>query len=549
MKRILLFVVAGAWLLPAAAQEPVLRQPVPGVHAITGVTLVTAPGETIANGVIVVRDGIIEAVGADVAVPPDARVHEYDPEESDMHVYPGLIDAYVPVAFDANAKGDDEEGDGGSGERLEPGRYPHPLITPERRLSSALWPLERVESLRRAGFTTAVLAPEAGLARGAGALVNLGQGGLAENLIDPERSQHFSLQARSSGRGFPSSLMGAVALLRQVLADAQWQVAARAAWQRNPAQARPPFLEGIAALEPVLTGNMPAVFETDGMLDSLRVASVAGEYDLRPWMVGHGREYQRLDSLAATGLGQILPLDFPDAPDVDKHERDTSLAELRHWQRAPENPARVMAAGLPVVFTTHPHSSPDAVFANLSKAIERGLDSDRALAALTTEPARMLGIDDRAGRLAAGYMANFILVDGELLVESPALQEVWVDGRRNVLLALDPPEIEPAGSWDITLATEGMGNIDAALELKGKATNLSGSFEIMGTSMPLAEARVSGSRLNVRIDGSRLGMSGSLTFFLDIEGERGSGSGSSPQGSFDVRARRSSGPDEVEEAV
>jgi len=548
LNRIVLFALAAGWLLPAASAEPVLRQPVPGVHAISGVTLVTAPGELIENGIIVVRDGIIESVGADIAIPSDARVHEFDPEESEIHVYPGLIDAYVPVAFsETDGEGDEEEGE--SAEGLAPARYPHPLITPGRVLSSDFWPAERVEALRRAGFTSAVIAPEHGLVRGSSALVNLGEGGLAENLIAAELFQHFSLQARTSGGGFPNSLMGSIALLRQVLADAQWQVAARSAWQRNPAQARPAFLEGVSALEPALSGEIPTVFESADMLDSLRVASVAGEYGLQPWIVGHGREYQRLDSLVATGLGQILPLDFPDAPDVEKHERDVSLPELRHWQYAADNPARVMDAGLPVVFTTHPHSSPDAIFANLARAIERGLAPDRALAALTTGPAKMLGIDDRAGRLAAGYMANFLLVDGKLLVESPTIQEVWVDGRRHLLAALEPPEIEPAGRWDITLVVEGMGNMDASLDLEGQAPKLSGSFSIMGTSVPLAEARVSGSRLDVRIDGSRMGMPGSITFYLDIEGERGSGSGSSPQGDFEVRGRRSGDPDEVEEAA
>ncbi|QKK02796.1 MAG: amidohydrolase family protein [Pseudomonadota bacterium] len=548
MKRFLLLVAASAWLQPATAQEPLLRQPAPGVHAISGVTLVTAPGETIENGIIVIRDGIIESIGDDLAIPPDARVHEFDPKESDTRVYPGLIDAYVPIAFHSD-EGEDEDTEDESGERLAPGRYPHPLITAERKLASGFWPAERVEALRRAGFTSAVIAPEDGLVRGSSALVNLGEGGLAENLIAPELFQHFSLQARTSGGDFPNSLMGSIALLRQVLADARWQVGARAAWHRDPAQSRPAFLEGISALEPVLSGDVPTVFESADMLDSLRVAALAAEYGLEPWIVGHGREYQRLDSLAAAGLGQILPLDFPDAPDVDKHERDVSLPELRHWHLAPENPGRVMDSGLPVVFTTHPHGSPDGLFPNLARAIERGLDPDRALAALTTGPAKMLGIDDRAGRLVAGYMANFVVVEGELLVESPTVQEIWVDGRRYVLSALEPPEIEPAGRWDITLVIEGMGNMEALLDLDGKAPNLSGSFSIMGTSVPLAEARVSGSRLDVRIDGSRLGMPGSISFFLDIEGERGSGSGSSPQGDFGVRGRRSGNPDDVEDAA
>ncbi|MFW5927110.1 MAG: hypothetical protein ACOCSR_03575, partial [Wenzhouxiangella sp.] len=75
------------------------------------------------------------------------------------------------------------------------------------------------------------------------------------------------------------------------------------------------------------------------------------------------------------------------------------------------------------------------------------------------------------------------------------------------------------------------------------------TFDIMGTSVPLSEARVSGSRLEVRIDGARLGMPGSITFHMDIEGERGRGSGNSPQGSFGVRGRRTGTPDEQEETA
>jgi len=528
----------------AGAQEPVLRQPVPGVHALTGVTLVTAPGEIIEGGTIVVRDGIIEAVGADIEIPADARVQEFDPEEGEVRIYPGLIDAYVPIAF-----GEDDEEDADDEEEavaLEPGRYPHPLVTPGRRLGSHRWPTEKIQGLRRAGFTTAVLAPDSGLFRGYSALVNLGEGGLADNLIEPEQFQHVSLGATISGRQFPNSLMGAIALLRQVMLDAQWQGRARSAWKRNPAQARPAFLEDVEALEPVLGGQRSLVIETTDMLDSLRAARVAGEFELEPWLVGHGREYQRLDSLAETGLGQILPLDFPDPPDVDGHERDISLPELRHWQRAPENPQRLIEAGLPVVFTSHPHGSADAIFTNLARAIERGLDPDRALAALTTGPAEMLGIGDRAGRLAPGYMANFLVVEEALFVESPAMREVWIDGRQHILRELEPPEIEPAGNWDLTLVVTGMGNMDAVLELEGEAPNLSGTFKVMGSSLPLAEARVSGSRLDVRIDGARLGMPGAITFYMDIEDERGRGSGSSPQGEFDVRGRRSGDPDDEE---
>lgn len=533
-----------------AASEPDLRQEVPDVHAITGVRIVTAPGESIESGTIVVRDGLIEAVGTDIEVPPDAVLTEFDPEESDLAVYPGLIDVYVPVEFAEAGDDEDEEGGEDDDKTLRPGQYPHPLITPGRSLTSQDWPEDRVGALRKAGFTTAVLAPESGLFRGLSALVNLGEGGYGANVIRPEQFAHVSLNARHSGREFPNSLMGAVALARQTFLDARWQAEARSIWQRNPAQPRPEFLEGIEPLEAVLKGERTVIFETEDMLGSLRAARLASEFDLdSSWLVGHGREYQRLESLAEPGLGQVLPLDFPDPPDVEEHQRDVSLAELRHWDLAPENAARVVGAGLDMVLTSHPHTSPAELFANIATVVERGLDPGTALAALTTEPAKLLGIDDMAGRLEPGYMANFVLVEGELFVESPKLREVWIDGRRHPLREIEPPEVEPAGTWALTLEVESMGDMDAELELRGKATNLSGSLDVMGNSVPLSEARVSGSRLDIRIDGSRLGMPGSITLYMDIEDDRGRGSGSSPQGEFGVRGRKTGDPDDEEETA
>lgn len=528
----------------ALAAEPTLRQPIAEVYALTGVRIVTSPGNEIESGTLVVRDGIIEAVGQDIDIPADATVFEYDPEEVDMRVYPGLIDAYVPVEFGRPESGDDKNEDGDEATyRL--GEYPHPLITPGRRMSSHHWPDEKVETLRDAGFTTAVLAPDEGLVRGHSALVNLGDDGFGANVLDPELFQHVSLQARISGRRFPGSQQGAMALLRQAFMDAKWQAEAREIWQSNPAQARPDFLESIEPLEAVLTGGQELVIDASDMLDSLRAASVSAEFELEPWLVGHGREFQRLDRLAETGLGQILPLDFPTAPDVDEDkERDVSLQELRHWHHAPENADQVMNTGLEVLMTTYPHSNPANLFEHLETAIDRGLDPDRALAALTTGPAEVLGIADRAGRLEPGYMANFLVVEDDLFVASPALQEVWVDGRLYKLRELEPPEVEPAGTWEIALIAPGMGTIDAELKLQGEAPSLSGTFEIMGTSLPLSEARVSGSRLDLRIDGSRLGMPGAITMYLDIEGERGRGSGNSPQGDFNVRGRRTKTPEE-----
>ncbi|MEE4639440.1 MAG: amidohydrolase family protein [Wenzhouxiangella sp.] len=525
-----------ALLAPNFLSASELRQPVPDVHALVGVRIVTAPGQVIESGTIVIRDGIIEAVGPDTPVPPDARVHDFtrEKEQDPMVVYPGLIESYLPIEFP-----EPEE------DAIPAGR--HPLVQPDRRLSAALWPEDRVSEMRRAGFTTALMAGANGLLRGHGVIANTGDGGLSDNRLAGDFGQFASFAGRAEGRTFPNSLMGAVALVRQTLDDARWQAQAREAMQRNPAQARPEWLEGLDHLAPSLNGATPLVFESQDLLDTLRILEFIPPDEIDLVVVGHGAEYQRLEALAARPVRHILPLAFPEAPDVeDGKERDVSLEVLRHWHRAPENPARMVDAGIPLMITAHGLSSPLELFARLTTAIERGLDPQVALAAVTTEPARWLGLEDRAGRIRPGMMANLLVVEGELFTESPAISEVWVDGQRHVLASLEPPAVDPAGSWDLVLGLGGMGDVEATLLLEGAPTSLTGMLTVMGNDSPLNEVRVSGERLSATIDGGRFGGSGTISIRLDIDGDRARGNGSGPFGEFSVRGQRSARPDEKE---
>ena len=547
---------------PLAAAE--LRQPLPDTYAIVDVRVVAAPGQTLESATIVIRDGVIEAVGSDIQPPPDAarvnfeRGPENDDQKPPITVYAGLIDPYLVVSSDEKS---DDKGD----EDADPVPGRHPLITPDRRLEASEWPAEQVEAHRRAGFTTALLAPGAGLLRGNSLLANLGDGGMSANLLADSVAQHAHLDERSPDGNYPQSLMGAVALFRQSLLDAAWQQSARTAWQANPAQSRPEWLAGMDALGPVLAGEQPLVFESEDALDSLRILDLVDErIDLV--LVGHGEEYKRLNAFERK-VPHILPLDFPGAPDVEAvddgeadgkdagddagddnrdHNRDVSLEELRHWKVAPENPARLLQAGFPVLLTAHGQSDPADLFGQVTKAVEHGLDADAALAALTTGPAEWLGIGDRAGRIAAGYMANLVVVDGDLFGEETTINEVWVDGHRFELASLTPPEVDPAGTWDLTLGLEGMGDVDATLTLSGDPTSMEGTLVVMGNETPLSEARVSGKQLQVRIDAARFGGAGTISINMDIDGDRGRGNGSGPFGEFTVRGTKSSGPGDEE---
>ena len=553
MRYAVLFICA---LLIGPLNAAELRQPLPDVYAIVDVRVVTAPGEVLESATIVVRDGVIEAVGTDIQPPPDASLvtFERDDEQPPITVYAGLIDPYVAVG----GTDESESGDSDETERV-PGS--HPLVKPDFELDAASWPAETVEGYRRAGFTTALMAPSAGMLRGRSVLANLGDGGMSHNLLRRDVAQHAHLHERSPDGSYPQSLMGAVALFRQTLLDAAWQQRARSAWLADPAQARPEWLHGMDALAPVLAGDQPLVFESKDVLDSLRILDlVDAETDLV--LIGNGEEYKRLGDFDRK-VPHILPLDFPGAPDVESEEdgagngensggdqnRDVSLEELRHWKNAPENPVRMAAAGFPVLFTAHGQSDPADLFAQVARSIEHGLDSDVALAALTTGPAEWLGIADRAGRVAEGYMANLVLVEGDLFAEKPTISEVWVDGHRFELAKLTPPEVDPAGTWNLTLGLEGMGDIEATLTLSGEPSDMEGTLTAMGSESPLAEARVSGKQLQLKIDAARYGGAGTVSINMDIEGERGRGNGSGPFGEFTVRGTKSSGPGDEETRI
>jgi imidazolonepropionase-like amidohydrolase len=362
---------------------------------------------------VVLRDGIIAAVGANVAAPPDARLWELDGKT----VYPGLIDAWVPRPWPLEGEGEAPQG-----------THPNAAVRADRDVVERLRNDEAWPELRAAGFTTALVVPGDGIFRGQGALANLGDDP-RRALLRPRAFQIVALSSPKGLDGYPSSTMGAVALFRQTILDARWHRLAQAAYRANPAQERPPYDAALAALESAAHGEAPVAFETDSLLGTLRALRLAEELDLRGLVVGSGAEYQRLDEIRARPLPLVLPVAFPAPPDVgEEDDHAVGLDELRHWDQAPANPARLADARLPFAITAFRQKSPKDLWKQVAEAIERGLDPDRALAALTQVPAELLGISGRAGTIEAGKMANLVVVEGDLLVEEPKVEAVWIDG-------------------------------------------------------------------------------------------------------------------------
>ncbi len=508
----------------------------PRVHALVGGRIVVAPGKVIESGTVVVRDGVIAAVGAKVDVPADAHVWDVKGKT----IYPGLVEAYSVRAW-PQAKDD----------KKPEGVLPNGQLHPERDMTA--WAVDdaAAKRLRDAGFGAALVAPKDGILRGASVVVELGDGAEAQSLLRQGVAQHAQLKAagrREAGGGaYPVSTMGAIALFRQTMLDAAWYGRAQAAYASNPAQERPAAEPALATLARVASGGDLIVFETEDVLDTLRVAKVVRELKLRAMVVGNGEEYKRLDSVRRTGLTHILPLAFPKAPKVEGDgDATTDLEALRHWDAAPDNPRLLLGTGLPVAFTTYRLDDPRKLYENLALAIRRGLRPEQALAALTTTPAQLLGLSGRLGTIETGKIANLVVVEGDLFVAKPKLREVWVDGNRYKVETHEAKpgavEVEPAGTWEMTVkAAEGMEET-VTMEIAGKAGKLTGNIELMGKKATLQSVEISGSTLNADFDGGGFGIAGTFSLSIDIEGDHATGSGSGPRGSFTIEATRSAKP-------
>ncbi|MEW6157589.1 MAG: amidohydrolase family protein [Verrucomicrobiota bacterium] len=443
--------LSAAELLP-----PGFRPHPPGVHALVGATIVIKPGTTIDTGVIIIRDGLIEAVGETLQIPADAR--EWDMKGAT--IYAGLIEPYLTqAARGSNSGGTDsadsahnshssDRADGGltadgpkffgvAGEGRDPGQrgpgHSVARITPERRMADALsLDPKLLESLRELGFTAANVAPDSGILRGTSACLTLSDANPNETILKPDVFQHASFD--TGGRdSYPGSLMGTIACLRQALLDGQHYAADWSDWrQRGQGRTRPEFNVALEALGPVLGKNMPIVFEPKSALMIDRAARLAREFGLNFVLVSSGQEWRRPELARAAGVPFIVPIHFPEVHKMPEEDDwlSISLDQLRVWDWAAENPGMLRKQGLDIALTTASLPDRKNFRKNLRLAIDRGLAEQDALAALTTMPAKLLGVDRLIGTIEPGKIANLTVVNGKSYFDpTNKLREVWVDGR------------------------------------------------------------------------------------------------------------------------
>ena len=431
----------------------------PPYFAITNARIFTVSGSVIEKGTVVVAKGLIQAVGADVRIPPEAWVID----GQGMSVYPGLIDAGTDLGLPKA-----EDGHGGAHSDAD---RAHPAMGPEDRPSTTPWRIaadelkpddKRIAIWRNAGFTSTLSLPSGGIFPGQGSLIDLGAERAGNMVVRSHDAVPLSFQLSGSFYGYPDSLMGALAYMRQVLDDTRWYTASETTYEahRNGI-ARIPYDHTEHFLDKSLERREIFLIPANTQVRITRALLLAKEWNVPAAIWGGQQGYAVASAIAAAKIPVLVSLKWPTKEKDPDPEKEQTLRDLRFRDRAPGTPAEFAKAGVKFAFYSDGLEGPKDIRKNLKKAMDAGLSTDAALRAFTLDAAEILGAGDVLGSIEPGKIANLVVSDGDLFAEKTKIKHVFVDGQWYPVHEETPPEkpAEPkparAATDDVNSANEG----------------------------------------------------------------------------------------------
>ncbi|WP_241695502.1 amidohydrolase family protein [Winogradskyella litoriviva] len=433
--------------------------------AFTNAKIHVSPTEVLDNATLLIKDGKVVSVGQSVTIPKNTTTIDL----SGKTVYPSFIDLYTTFGVEKpkRQRGESQYGPSRSG------FYWNDHIMPEQDVMTTFkYDEKSATELLNLGFGVVNTHFPDGVVRGTGALIALNNNAdNAMRIVDGRTSQHFSFsKSAKSNQSYPSSIMGSMALLRQMYNDAKW-------YEAGNIDTKDLSLEALNKNK-----NLLQIFEAGSRLNLLRADKVGDAFNIQYTILGGGDEYERISEIKATNATVILPLDFQLAYDVDDPflASTLSLSDMRSWNQEPHNPRLLAENGIKFTFTTHGLKSKKSFSSNLMKAIEMGLSKQKALEALTTVPASLLGKSDVLGTLKAGSYANFLITDGDIFEKKTKLYENWVQGNANVVSDMTKNDIDGDYKFQIN-------GTDYELSVSGSTSKpnatIKSNDKILGTKM------------------------------------------------------------------
>lgn len=470
-------------------------------YAITNARIVTVSGPVIERGTVVIRDGLIAAVGANATVPADARVID----GNGLTVYPGLIDANTSLGIpEPSPSPSPSPGQGGGflAALLRPAaasttstNSTQPVgLQPEVLAEDLIKPGgDPIEAERSAGITTALTVPRTGIWIGQSALINLAGDTPQQMIVRSPVAMHVGFTPLRGG--YPGSLMGVFATLRQMFLDAQRYREAQRIYEQSPRGIRRPSQDrSLEALLPVIDGRIPVVMYADREREVQRALDLADEFKLKAIIAGGTESWKLADRLQKGNVPVLLSLNFPKRTTAAMAEADPeTLRVLRERVEAPKTAGKLALAKVRFAFQSGGMSPISDFVANAAKAIDNGLSKDDALRAFTIRSAEIFGVADRLGSIETGKIANLTVMRGDLFDRNSRVAHVFIDGRPVDLRPVTPGAGQAGsiagGDWALTVDL-GQGELAVTLTLQQEGERLRGSMQGALGTVDIANASV-----------------------------------------------------------
>lgn len=545
------FTVAGVLSLftsnALAQSDPTGERRVTGTYAITNATVVVAPGSVANKATIIIKNGLIDEIGNNPTIPLNAQTINGD----SLFVYAGFIDVTSTAGVTSPVTPERPS-------NFDPSN-PAPVyvgITPHNEVLHYFDPAgEEMDKWRKAGVTTLHLLPKGeGMLPGQTAVVLNGQNGASNVLPAPS-----SLYARfQTVRGLsPGTTLGIMAKWRELYQNAELSIKHQAVFASNSGVARAEKDPVLEAFFPVINRQASVMFQVGNELDIRRVLSLQKEKGFSVILSGVNEGSSLIPLLKESKAQVVLSLDLPDDKAAKKEIKDGSEEVKNNLERVKAAYEERLALasqfekeGISFSFGSSDIKTEDFL-KNIRLMVEHGLSEEAALAALTVNPAKLLGLEAILGSVEKGKLANLVITTDSLFKKDAEVKHVFVDGylfdyeTNGKSKDSNSKENGITGSWDYEAVTP-QGSSSGLMTIKKEGDGYSGTVSFDDPegsgkkSAEMSNIKISGSSLEFQFNVDVQGMSISVTVSGEVSGNSYEGKLSIPDfGSFPFTASKS----------
>lgn len=387
---------------------------------IENATIIVSPGEIIKNGSILVKDGKIVEIGSDFSVPNNTVKYDM----SGLYVYPSFVD--VSSSFGTKNPSNTSRSRSTEYKASRQGYYWNDhILSDYNTIDDFNYDEKKSKELREFGFGVVNIHRKDGVHRGTGALVALDdKSNNSFRILNPTSTESFSFsRSLQFNQAYPSSIMGAMALLRQFYHDLKW-------YEDGGSTSTDMAIE--AAIK---NYSLPKIFSAGDKLNVIRALKISEELGFKSIVEGSGYEYENIEDLKNYDNTIVVPINYPKAFDLtDVHiVEKLTLQQLKRWNQAPSNLVQLSNNNINFAISPKNVKNSSEFFSNIRKSISYGLDSNKALAALTITPAKSINMDGKIGVIKQGAYANFLVTSGPIFEKETIIFENWVMGNKHTV--------------------------------------------------------------------------------------------------------------------